>query len=97
MPGKWRVNVLDLSSNDTVETTFEVISFSERIEALEGQLSSLQRQINTLNNTIEALEASVKDLSYNQAAIETSSLINYGAIAISAMLLGLSIMITKYL
>ena len=98
LPGTWRVNVLDLSSNEKNETTYEVISIFERIEALEGQLASLKSQIKTLNNTIETLETLVKDLSYSQSVAETSSLITYGAIAISVVSWALSIVaITKYL
>jgi len=101
-PGTWRVNVYDLSSNETVETVFDVVAIEDRLKTLGDQLTSLQNQVQTLNGTIETLEASVEDLlsrlSEAEASSATLSMIAYGAIATSVASVALSIVaITQYL
>jgi hypothetical protein len=84
LPGTWRVNVKDLSSNETMETTFQVTTLWERLEAIEGQLAGLQN--------------SVENLSSRLSAIESLSMVIYGAIATSIIAAVISIMaLTRYL
>ena len=104
-PGTWRVNVCDLSSNETAEATFEVIALWEwletlesqvanllnKTETLEAQLASLQNQTQTLEGTVETLETLVEDLSSRLSAAETSSMIAYGAIVTSVVAVALSV------
>lgn len=104
-PGTWRVSVCDLSSNETVEATFEVValwewletlesqlaSLQNKTETLESQLASLQNQTQTLEGTVETLETLVEDLSSRLSAAETSSMIAYGAIVTSVVAVALSV------
>ena len=98
LPGTWRVNIYDLSSNETAEAIINVVALWERLKILEDQLIVFQNKIQTLNGTVETLETSVKDLSSRLSTIEASSRIAYGAIAISVLSAALSIVaITQYL
>ena len=97
-PGTWRVNVFDLSSNETAEAIFEAVPLWERLNTLESQLASLQNQIQTLNGTIENLETSVENLSSRLSDIESLSKVIYGAIAIAVIAAVISIVaLTRYL
>ena len=104
--GFWIVVAYDTSSNKTAKASFDVVSLWERIQMLESDLSSLRNQtqtlggqitvlqndIQTLNGTVGTLEASVGNLSSSLSAAEsTSSIIAYGAIAVSIFLVVLSI------
>jgi hypothetical protein len=102
MAGTWRVNVLDLSSNETANTVFDVVAIGDRLETLGNQLTSLQNQVQALNGTIGSLGASVEDLSSRLSAAETLSatltMYLYVAIAASIASVALSIVaITQYM
>jgi len=69
-PGMWRVNVCDLSSNETVEAIFEVVALWERLETLEGQLAALQNETQALEGTVEILETQLAHLQNQTQTLE---------------------------
>jgi hypothetical protein len=90
-PGTWKLNVYDSSTNETVETPFEVVSVWEKIEALESQLTSLQNQTQTLTTSVE-------NFSSRLSTIESLLIVIYGAIATSVIAAVISIVaLTRYL
>jgi hypothetical protein len=97
-PGTWKLNVYDLSTNETVETTFEVLSLWERLEALESQLTSLKNQTQTHESTIQTLTTSVENLSSRLSTMESLLTVIYGAIVTSVIAAVISIVaLTQYL
>jgi hypothetical protein len=84
-PGTWRATVFDSSSNESSETTFEVVPIWDRILALDDRVTDLQAKLSTQNDTINSLQGSIDDLSSRMSAAGLSSSVAYLAVAISIL------------
>jgi hypothetical protein len=93
--GMWRVDVLDLSSNETADAVFDVVAIGDRLKTLGDQLISLQSQVQNLNGTIGTLSSK---LSTVETLSATLTMYLYVAMAASIASLALGIVaITQYL
>jgi hypothetical protein len=97
-PGTWKVNVYESSTNETAETTFEVVAVWERLETLEGQLANLQNETQTLESKVQTLKTSVDNLSSRLSAIESLTMVIYGAMVTAVIAAVISVVaLTQYL